>query len=204
MKKIKLIVLGLVAFCSVNQANAQALEQGNILIEGYYGFPNLYTAVFRTAYANSGQEIDLKIGGIGPLGGRFEYMVSDNIGLGLDIGFNNSKVTYSEFDSFDNKTYDYRFSTNKLGIMITFNYHFGFMPDNMDLAVTAGAGYGSRKFNFESTDPNYTPETFTSLIPVAARIGANYRVFFTDNLGVNLGLGLGQGGLVTAGLTFRL
>ncbi|PWL29442.1 MAG: hypothetical protein DCO96_06675 [Fluviicola sp. XM-24bin1] len=200
MKK-KLLVLATAIFMVGGSANAQAVEQGNMIIDAYYGFPNLYTNVFKTAYANSGTEIDLKIGGIGPVGGRFEYMVADKIGVGLDVGFNNSNITYFE-DQGANR-YEYDFSTQKLGFMATFNYHFLQNVDMVDAYVMFGAGYGNRTFTFASTDPNYVESSVESLIPVASRIGVGMRYFFTDNIGLNLGLGFGQGGLVNAGISAK-
>lgn len=206
MKK-KLLVVFAAIFLAGGSANAQAVEQGNILIDVYYGFPNLYTSVFRTAYANSGTEIDLNVGGLGPLGGRFEYMVADKIGVGLDVGFNNTTITYLEndVDGMGNPTqYQYDFSTQKLGFMATFNYHFLQNADAVDAYVMLGAGYGQRSFTFESTDPNYVNNSVDSPIPVASRIGVGMRYFFTDNIGANLALGFGQGGLVNAGISVKL
>ena len=55
----------------------------------------------------------------------------------------------------------------------------------------------------ESTDPNYqTEEVSSTVIPVAARIGLGTRIFFTENIGANVGVGFGQGGILTAGLSF--
>lgn len=201
MRKLLLVCIGAIGL-STSNVSAQAVEEGNVIIDMYYGFPNLYTEVFKSAYANSGTEEDLQIGGIGPLGIRGEYMLADKIGLGIDVGFNNSKVTYTEFDSFDNKSYDYEFKTQKIGAMITFNYHF-LDHDALDFYGMVGAGYGNRSFSFTSTDPNYTEASVTSLIPVAMRIGVGLRYFFTDNIGINLAIGLGQGGLANGGLSFK-
>lgn len=203
-------ILSAMIFGQIGTTTAQAVEAGNVLIDTYYGFPNLYTSVFKTSYANSGTEVDLKISGLGPLGGRVEYMVADKIGVGLDIGMNSSKVEYkeegTEYNSttgtYDTKVYDYTFSTQKLGVMATFNYHF-LDNDAVDAYVMFGAGYGNRTFKFESTDPNYEEATINGLIPVASRLGVGMRYFFTPNIGANLALGFGQGGLVNGGLSFK-
>jgi outer membrane protein W len=203
-KIISGVALAIFAACvQPSTASAQAVEEGNILIDVYYGFPNLYGATFKRAYANSGTEENVKISSLGPIGLRGEYMVSDKIGLGLDIGFNNTKLTYTEFDSFDNKDYEYDFKTQKIGAMVTFNFHFLESNDNLDAYFMVGAGYGNRSFTFESTDPNYSDETIDGLIPVASRVGVGMRYFFTDNIGMNLAIGFGQGGLVNGGLSLK-
>lgn len=211
MKKITIALLTISALMfGTSSASAQAVEQGNVIVDLYYGFPNLYTAVFKSTYANSGQETDLKIGGLGPLGLRAEYMVADKIGVGLDVGFNNSFVKYSEntteynstTGNYDPVTYEYNFTTTKIGAIVTFNYHF-LDNDKVDAYAVFGAGYGNRNFKFESTDPNYNTETIGGLIPVASKIGVGMRYFFTDNIGMNLALGFGQGGIVNGGLSFK-
>jgi outer membrane protein W len=213
MKKIvRNFALGFVFFSgmSLTSANAQVVEQGSVVVDAYYGFPNLYTAVFKAAYANSGSELDLKVGGIGPLGARGEYLVTDKIGLGLDIGFNNSSVKYNEQTSvynsttglYDLKTYSYDFKTSKLGVLVCFNYHF-LDNDKFDLFSTVGVGYGNRTFNFTSTDPDYVPTSVKSLIPIASKVGLGMRYFFTDNIGANLQLGFGQGGILNAGISAK-
>jgi len=213
MKKSKVLVALtgiLFAFGLSFNSSAQAVEEGNIIVDAYYGFPNLYTTVFKTAYANTGSELDLKVNGAGPLGLRGEYMVTDKIGLGLDLGFNNSKVSYNEISqefnsttgNVDNVTYAYDFKTKKIGVLVCFNYHF-LDNDKFDLFGTFGLGYASRSFSFTSTNPNYTPTAVSSLIPIGSKIGLGMRYFFTDNIGANLQLGFGQGGILNAGISAK-
>ena len=206
MKKVKITLVALATlFVGVSNVQAQAVEEGNIVIDAYYGFPNLYTSVFKTTYANSGTAANIKIGGAGPLGVRGEYLLTDKFGLGLDIGFNNSKGTYTDY-GYDNNgnqvNYDYDFKTQKIGAMIFMNYHF-LDHDKVDFFGTFGIGYGNRSYTFTSTDPNYVEASIKSLIPVASRLGIGMRYFFTDNIGANLGLGIGQGGLVNVGVSAK-
>jgi opacity protein-like surface antigen len=206
MKITKIFIVALVAMTTTSNLNAQVFEEGNVSIDLYYGFPNLYTTVFKSAYANSGTEQDIEIGGIGPVGLRGEYLLTDKIGLGLDLGFNNSNISYTEATTDNNGnpvTYDYNYSTQKIGAMVTFNYHF-IDNDQLDFYGVFGMGYGNRSFKFESTDPNYTEATVSSIIPVASRLGVGMRYFFSDYIGANLALGFGQGGIINAGLSFKL
>ncbi len=210
MKKAIICAIAAFGMMFSNNASAQAVEEGNLVFDVYYGFPNLYTTVFKAAYANSGTEEDLKVSGLGPVGFRGEYLLADKIGLGLDIGFNNSKVSYTETSSGVNSqgqivenTYTYDFTTKKLGVMLTFNYHF-IDNDQVDFYGVFGVGYGNRTFSFESSDPNYDEGSIESLIPVASRIGVGVRYFFTDNIGVNVAAGFGQGGILNAGLSVKI
>lgn len=205
MRKMRLFAVALMAFAATN-ASAQAVEEGNVLLDAYYGFPNLYTSAFKSLYANSGTEQNVKVNSLGPVGIRAEYLLSDKVGLGVDVGFNNTVITFDE-KSYDpatgtDKTYTNTFSTQKIGAMITFNYHF-LDNDNLDFYGIVGAGYGKRSFNFESTDPDYVNTDIDFGLPIASRIGVGLRYFFTDNIGANIALGLGQGGLLNAGLSFK-
>jgi outer membrane protein W len=99
--------------------------------------------------------------------------------------------------------YDYSIKTSKIGAMVTFNYHF-VESDKFDAYFVTGLGYGNRNTTYASTNKDYiVPASTSSLFPVAARIGVGMRYFFTENIGANLGLGLGQGGLVNIGITAK-
>lgn len=201
MKKLILPLLALTMMLAPTKTNAQALEQGNVIIDAYYGFPNLYSTVFKTLYESS-NSTGLTLGSQGPLGIRAEYLITDKVGFGIDLGINSSSISYSEADINTNIIYDYKFSTRKIGAIFTFNYHF-VENDKLDAYFVVGGGYGNRNFKFTSTDPNYIEESVESLIPISYKIGVGMRYFFTENIGANLALGLGQGGLVNAGISAK-
>jgi outer membrane protein W len=200
MKKLILPLLALTMMLAPTKTNAQALEQGNVIIDAYYGFPNLYSAIFKAAYESS-NSTGLTLGSQGPLGIRAEYLISDKVGFGIDLGMNSSSISYSEAD-INNNIYDYKFTTRKIGAIFTFNYHF-VENDKLDAYFVVGGGYGNRTFKFTSTDPNYIEESVESIIPISYKIGLGMRYFFTENIGANLALGLGQGGLVNAGISAK-
>jgi len=200
MKKLILPLLALTMMLAPTKTNAQALEQGNVIIDAYYGFPNLYSAIFKAAYESS-NSTGLTLGSQGPLGIRAEYLITDKVGFGIDLGMNSSSISYSEAD-INNNIYDYKFTTRKIGAIFTFNYHF-VENDKLDAYFVVGGGYGNRTFKFTSTDPNYIEESVESIIPISYKIGLGMRYFFTENIGANLALGLGQGGLVNAGISAK-
>lgn len=211
MKKLILPFVALTMLFASTNSNAQVVQQGSIIVDGYYGFPNLYSSIFKAAYANSGSEIGLKFGSLGPVGIRGEYLLSDKVGLGLDLGMNSSSISYDEVSSVYNSTtmtysdvsYNYKFATKKIGAIVTFNYHF-IENDKLDAYFVIGMGYGKRTFTTSTTDPSYTDGgTIRGLIPVASKIGVGMRYFFTENIGANLALGLGQGGLVNVGVSAK-
>lgn len=201
MKKLILPLLALTMMLAPKKSNAQAIEEGNVIIDAYYGFPNLYSTIFKAAYESS-NSTGLTLGSQGPLGIRAEYLITDKVGFGIDLGMSSSSISYSEADINTNIIYDYKFSTRKIGAIFTFNYHF-VENDKLDAYFVVGGGYGNRNFKFTSTDPNYIEESVESLIPISYKIGVGMRYFFTENIGANLALGLGQGGLVNVGVSAK-
>ena len=88
---------------------------------------------------------------------------------------------------------------------INYNYLSYKLPSTSGL-TPAVADFPNTRGNIQTTDvgieSTLAPQT-SSLFPVAARIGVGMRYFFTENIGANLGLGLGQGGLVNIGITAK-
>ena len=201
-KSLLLIALSLFMIGAPEMANAQAVKEGTILIDAYYGYGSLYTAAFKAAYANSGSPSGVKVTGLGPLGVRGEYLVTDKLGLGGDIGFNSTKVTQDQLNS-SNNVYRYTFYTQKIGVMVTFNYHF-ITKDNLDFYGVFGGGYGERTYTFTSTEPGYSEPTVKGLVPISAKLGLGIRYFFNDQVGFNMGIGFGQGGILNGGLTIKI
>ena len=48
-----------------NNVSAQALSQGTILVDAYYGFPNLYKTILSSTYESLGDNYNVT--GYGPL-----------------------------------------------------------------------------------------------------------------------------------------
>ena len=199
MKKLILPLLALTMMLAPKKSNAQAIEEGNVIIDAYYGFPNLYSTTYfiiiKAAY-ESLTGTGSTLGSQGPLGIRAEYLITHKVGFGIDLGMNSSSLSYRGY------IYDYEFTTRKIGAIFTFNYHF-VENDKLDAYFVVGGGYGNRNFKFTSTDPNYVEESVESLIPISYKIGLGMRYFFTENIGANLALGLGQGGLVNVGVSAK-
>lgn len=203
MRKIKTMIVSAVLLSVSFTSNAQVVEQGTILIDAYYGFPNLYKTALKTSYANGSGVNNIKVGGIGPVGGKFEYLIADKVGIGLDFNYTNTFVSYSEYDSFDDMIYNYEVSRSVLRIFPRFNYHFG-NSDSFDGYAGVGAGFRNASWAFESNDPSFNNQSIDGLVPVAFRLFVGGRYFFTDNLGLNMEFGLGGGALIQGGISFKI
>jgi len=211
MKKIitMFTVIACLGMTNQGMVKAQAVEQGNIMVTPQYGWPNIFNMVIKTEYSNSGYT-GLDVGGLGPVGLQFEFMVSDKIGVGLKSNYSSTSIAYDEnttiYDSFGNpsiSSYNYKIKISRFRIMPRFAIHFG-NSSNFDAYFGVAAGYSSFKVSYESNDPDYDGDlSVSNPIPVGVRfdIGGNY--FFTDFLGINFELGLGGGPVLNGGVVLK-
>lgn len=173
------------------------------MIDAYYGGPNLFTswvkAVYQTA-DNFGATNLPKISSIGPVGGKLEFLLSQRIGLGVNVNYANTSVSGSYVSN--GTTYDYKASIPRLRIMPTLSIHMG-KSDKLDPYFAFGVGYGSFAFKEKNSDPNYTGVSFSSPSNFAARAEFGLRYFITDHIGINGQFGIGGGPLVAGGLSFK-
>ncbi len=86
------ILIALLALCS--NSNAQIIEKGNVLIDAYYGWPNLWSNTAKATLTDANSQ-DISVGSLGPLGGRLEYLVSDKVGMGVEVNYTNTTVKWN-------------------------------------------------------------------------------------------------------------
>ncbi|MFA6923475.1 MAG: hypothetical protein WC223_04395 [Bacteroidales bacterium] len=207
MRKIKLLTVAIALFLCYNNTSAQrgGKGEGTVLIDAFYGFPNLWSTVIKTAYENTGEQLNIKIGSTGPFGAKAEYMVSDKMGMGIIFNYANSSYSWNE-DSYDINNnpivYNYKISLPRLRFLASFNFHFG-DSESFDPFLVIAAGYSSFNAQATSNDPMFATETIKGLIPVAFRAGFGMRYFFSDNIGINFEIGLG-GPAIQGGLSFKI
>ena len=202
MKRLKSIALGLLIIGATNFASAQ-VGKGNIIIDPYYGYPNIGKQLAEGVNDATGE---VTVGGIGPAGLRFEYMLADNFGLGFDFIYNSANLNFM-VDSLNNdgtvfRSYDVKTSMQRVRFHLRANYHF-VQDDSFDAYVGFGAGTNNRFWGLKTDHPSYEDDNAGgTLIPVSARICLGARYYFTDNFGLSTELGLG-GPLISAGLSLK-
>ncbi len=198
MKKL-LLVFAMFAG-TMFSASAQ-VQQGSILVDVYYGMPNLYKSAFQTLVSAT-DATNVQSGGIGPLGVRAEWLAAEKFGVGIDVCYSDAYVTEDAFGS-DGMLYSYELRSPKIGIMATMNYHF-VSTETVDFYFIAGGGWKNRTLTSTTDDPNYTTDSIDmSLLNIAARVGVGARIFFTENIGINLGVGFGQGSIFNGGVSMK-
>lgn len=208
MKRTVTLLFSLVAAWAIfaPTAKAQVLNQGNVIIDPYYGFPNLMTTFFRAIADANTNDPNLKVGGVGPFGGRVQFMVSDKIGVGLDSYFASSYFEYTDIgvDSLGNThSYTYRLSNPRPRFLLRADFHFG-NSEMVDPYFAVGLGYSAARYKFTTNDPLFDEDTYETrnLLPIAYRLAFGTKVYFVKFLGAGVEVGLG-GPLVTIGLSTK-
>jgi hypothetical protein len=192
-----------------NTAQAQ-VEEGSIIIDPYYGFPNFGKSFGRAIVTSLGEDgDDIVIGGIGPAGIRAEYMLADKLGLGVDFIYNTWNVTF-DIDSTNpmgvTNQYETKLSMQRIRIQARLNYHF-VSTDQLDAYVGFGAGYNGRIFAINTELEGYDDDIDDAIasqftLPASVRVAVGMRYYFTDNIGFNAEFGLG-GPLMSAGISLK-
>lgn len=203
MKKVLLVVLlAAFGFGSANKANAQAFEQGKSYIQVGYGFGNFIQAVFSTYESYDAY----KFSTMGPMFGKYEYAISDKVGIGLNVAYASANVDYrtSYFDqNFDLTDLDATIKWSTISVLGRLNLHFG-DHDRIDPYWGVGIGYRTASWKWEYSDPNYTGnESFDSVMPFGFETTFGTRFLFTDNIGAYAEIGLAKA-VFQAGLVIKL
>ena len=202
MKISKTILIAVMAsaFISSNSfaqqkgaSSGNCVQQGSVIIDGFYGYPYLVGAVLKAA-VNSTPQTSLTVHNFGTAGGKFEYMISDKVGLGVEFTYSNANAKYQ--DSINAPIYTA--GVKKIRVLGSFNFHFA-TTTSIDPYFTIGMGY--KNTSYYDNQPGYG-YTWPTLIPVAFRLGVGLHYYFTDFLGINAELGIG-GPLMRAGLSFK-
>ncbi|MFK7785621.1 MAG: outer membrane beta-barrel protein [Crocinitomicaceae bacterium] len=212
MKKV-LLFMGAVALSATSIAQTP-VAQGNVIIDPYIGVPNWANSILYNQVDGDGTNVtDYAVnGGMLSYGGRVEYMLSDDFGMGIDVNYEVSGFNYNDLRSvydeatmtFSDVKYNYDYKSKKLRAMLRLNYHF-VQNDRVDAYTAFAGGYKNVNRTFTSTDPNADDSEATgALVPVAFRLAVGARVYFTDNIGAHVELGAFGGALLQFGVSVKL
>jgi hypothetical protein len=191
-----------------NSKKKYCIHKNNLLFEPSYSAPSVYWLLYSMSFA-TGEETTGEYGN-DPVGARFEYMLGDVAGIGLDFFYENhtisSRTKTQILDSHGDLerilTYNYSFTMDKFAIMPRFAFHV-VRGKRLDLYLSAAAGYSRTKFTQYSNDPAGTNESVKLPIPVAVRgtIGMHY--YPIKYVGIFLEAGGYDGGMIGFGLSAK-
>jgi opacity protein-like surface antigen len=204
MKTLRIIVLtlSLILFMNTDSYSQKTrtissntglcVNRYDIIADVYYGYPYLMGILIKKVLADS---LGLTTSrNYNHVGARVEYMVWDEVGLGLEY----TRALLAAKYQASNGQY-YSALIIKQRILAKFNYHFS-TTETLDPYLTAGIGYTITQVG--SNQPGVKNEG-VNIIPVASRIGIGLRYFFTKSFAINVEVGLG-GPLMQAGISYKL
>jgi hypothetical protein len=197
MKKLLCVVVAVIAIGFSSVESKAQVGEGSVLFDAYYGY-SLSTSFWKAFEIDGASGSNYSI--VGPAGVRFEFMVSDVIGLGIDANFRDSEFSQTYESSGTN--YETTYSVTQTRIMGRMNFHVA-TTEAVDYYFGFGLGYKSSDRSVESTEANFEDTVDFPSIPVAFRISTGLRYFFTDNVGAHFEVGIGGGSLATGGLSFK-
>lgn len=185
-----------------------AFEQGKSIVSLGYGVPSLTKLWVRLLLTADGYSLEpnFKLNGMGPIHAKYEYAITDRIGLGLSVGFASFNASWDEeWQELDSKTNDYITKTgtasykgSSTSLLARFNFHF-VSTEHVDFYGGAGVGYNLNvtKFTSQAPEDYYfglidgdVPMFSLPVIGYEGSIGLRY--FFTPNIGAYTELGYGK------------
>jgi len=199
---IALSLVVLVAITAKAQTKAdKCVSQGKIIIDAYYGFPYVIGNALNNASSSE------RVKNTNHLGGKFEIMANNVIGIGIDYtfarvtGFSNTVDYINENGQPKYIIGSFKESITKQRILLRMSVHFA-TTKNLDPYVSFGAGY--KQSVYKNNYPiDYTIDNINlNLIPISFRAGIGMRYFFTENIGINIEGGFG-GPVLQAGISAK-
>jgi hypothetical protein len=210
------ILLFLLTFTlSSNIALAQAVFPNDIILQPYYGAPNMKKWMYDTDINENNSSK-----GFGHIGLSGEFVLSKWFGLGFDAiysPFSRTEQTNSiEYNgntgTYTNQTTEYTFKENKLRVIAKVYIHFNVANPLWDLYISGGLGTntvfarafinGDEVNYYENYINNNTSIILQTPFPFAGRICFGARYFFSNHFGVNFETGFG-GPPFSFGMNFR-
>jgi len=198
MKKV--IVLLSIVLTSMG-AFSQGFSLGKSYVSVGYGLEFLNG--IKSTGSTDNFKVEYNENKFGPVYLKYEYGITDNIGIGADIGYGSNSISTTSIytNPFDNSEIKSETKANVTAYLVLAKGYYHFLLDNekMDPYVSAGLGLGifSADANMGSVNPNSSQSANLSLnyngtVAVYSLTGG-MRYFFTDNIGAFLELGLGAG-----------
>ena len=175
-----------------------AFEQGKSVVTLGYGFPNLMKVLFSVYSSYGGYSVT----GIGPLHVKYEYGLTDNLGLGLSVTYVSFNASWTDPYGFGTSTpYTYGWKGSSLAFSPRVNYHFGH-SDKFDPYVGLGIGYDAFSISYYTNQPGDPGLTFANVSPLAYEFTFGTRFYFTDNIGAYTEIGYSKS-IIQFGVTAK-
>lgn len=203
MKKFYLVLVLVGLASTINfSAKAQAFEPGKSYFSAGYGFGNFIQAVFNSYETYD----DYSFKSLGPIFGKYEYAVNEQLGIGVVFAYASANVSYTDKNYLVTSSpvvyYEEQIDWSTYSVLLRLNWHFNSMGDRIDPYLGFGAGYRGANWKYSDNDPNYDNNvSMKGFMPLGMEFTAGLRFMVTDFLGIYTEVGfakaVAQVGIVT-------
>jgi hypothetical protein len=171
---------------SYKARNNGTFDKKTGLLSFGYGFPNLSGTNYN--FWNNG------VSGIGPIYGKYEHGIMDEVGIGGYMALATSSYKYGN---------NYKDKIISIGGGVLGYYHFNKFIPLKKLDVYAGAGVGFRNIGYTYDDGYNGTKLDHSRFTLFPLIKVGARYFFTNSFGVYAESGYDKMSSVNLGITFK-
>ncbi len=196
MKKVSLCLLILISM----SVNGQAFQRGRTYLSAGVGAGNLLSSVFKKAVSASNRT-NLIHRTSGPFYLKFEYALSDVIGLGLNYAYLKDEVTYTQ--QTNNVLINAKVGRRSQSALLRFNFHLS-KSEVVDPYIGLGLGYRTASWFYEDNKGgnDFLEQDFnvTRFFPLGAELTFGTRLMLTPNVGAYTEIGVSKG-IIQVGLT---
>ncbi len=205
-KKLLSIVAATGLALSAFNVSAQAFDEGKSVVTLGYGFPNIITASIRAAY-NSTSHTNYSFKAFGPMFLRYEYGLSEKIGMGVVLGYSMASISYDYQDQTTTGAtvnYTAKIQWNSPTAGLRFNIHFA-TKEKLDPYFAVGAGWSGNTLTYTDNNPNQSKSNNTSMsfTPIYFGLGVGLKYYFTENIGMYAEFGFDKWALMQVGLAAK-
>lgn len=197
MKKIAILSACLAVFALGSTAQEdRAFTKGSSTVSVGYGLGNVWKSLFSLNSMFS--DGNYKTTSTGPFALQYEYGATDNISVGVQLGYSKVGGDYKNASDPDD---NYTESLTNLGAIVRGNYHFG-QSAKFDPYIGIGVGYYN--FKYEYKDKSSTTNNAFSVpgaFGYSAQLGAKY--YFAPTFGAYAEVGYVGGSIAQIGLTAK-
>lgn len=183
----------------------KCIKKFKSLTDTYYGYPAVFGYIMQL-FVDHNTNLSM----IGPTGGKYEFLLTDKFGIGTDVNYTTSSISWLETKTDvngKNISYNHNFSSTAFRSMATFNFHFH-TRKKVDWYTSLKGGYYGRTYKYVSDDPTSKPPKIDQIWVsndwhVAFRYEFGVRIFLAPFLALNFQMGIGGGPIFASGISSK-
>ena len=200
-------ILSLILLCFISMktiaknSDSAAFNAGKIILSMGYGYPSLEQSQYGGIDPNY-SFISFTKNNYGPFHFRGEYGLTNKIGIGISMNYDNYGGTMKEVHTINHSNgiteyYTSQKTTSSFTGLIRFNYHFA-TTKKLDPYLAVGGGFRTTTNSFTTNDPNGSLSQYNlitisrtpSNISFESLVGLKY--YFSKNIGIYSEIGISK------------